>query len=101
MINYSITMRSVNSNLIADAEFNLVASRSTQAAVIKAIKEGKANVDISTPTTPGGGSNPSGGTPAGGNTEQNGGTRQGTGSNPSGDNKGDAGQDGSGEDNEL
>ena len=34
---------------------------SAQAAVIKAIKEGKANVDISTPTTPGGGSNPSGG----------------------------------------
>ena len=106
MINYSITMRSVNSNLIADAEFNLVASRSAQAAVIKAIKAGKANVDISTPTTPGdgsdgGGSNPSGGTPAGGNTEQSGGTSQGTGSNPSGDNKGDAGQDGSGEDNEL
>ena len=47
-------------------------------------------MDISTPTTPddgsdGGGSNPS----------------QGTGSNPSGDNKGDAGQDGSDEDNEL
>ena len=85
---------------------NLVASRSAQAAVIKAIKAGKANVDLSTPTTPGdgsdgGGSNPSGGTPAGGNTEQSGGTSQGTGSNPSGDNKGDAGQDGSGEDNEL
>ena len=95
-------------NLIADAEFNLVASRSAQAAVIKAIKEGKANVDISTPTTPddgsdGGGSNPSsgsnpsGGTPAGGNTEQSGGTSQGTGSNPSGDNKGDTGQDGDGD----
>ena len=84
------------------AEFNLVASRSAQAAVIKAIKEGKANVDISTPTTPDGGSNPSGGTgSAGGNTEQSGGSSQGTGSNPSGDNKGDAGQDGSGEDNEL
>ena len=69
-------------NLIADAEFNLVASRSAQAAVIKAIKEGKANVDISTPTTPGDGSD-------------------GGGSNTSGDNKGDAGQDGSGEDNEL
>ena len=93
-------------NLLADAEFNLVASRSAQAAVIKAIKAGKANVDLSTPTTPGdgsdgGGSNPSGGTPAGGNTEQSGGTSQGTDSNPSGDNKGDAGQDGSGEDNEL
>ena len=95
-------------NLIADAEFNLVASRSAQAAVIKAIKEGKANVDISTPTTPddgsdgggstpSGGSNPSGGTPAGGNTEQGGGTSQGTGSNPSGDNKGDTGQDGDGD----
>ena len=69
-------------NLIADAEFNLIASRSAQAAVIKAIKEGKASVDISTPTTPGGGSD-------------------GGGSNTSGDNKGDAGQDGSGEDNEL
>ena len=89
-------------NLIADAEFNLVASRSAQAAVIKAIKEGKANVDLNTPTTPddgsdGGGSTPSGGTPAGGNTEQNGGTSQGTGSNPSGDNKGDTGQDGDGD----
>ena len=38
-------------NLLADAEFNLVASRSAQAAVIKAIKVGKANVDLSTPTT--------------------------------------------------
>ena len=69
-------------NLIADAEFNLVASRSAQAAVIKAIKKGKASVDISTQTTPGDGSD-------------------GGGSNTSGDNKGDAGQDGSGEDNEL
>ena len=31
-------------NLLEDAEFNLVASRSAQAAVIKAIKEGKTNV---------------------------------------------------------
>ena len=89
-------------NLLADAEFNLVASRSAQAAVIKAIKAGKANVDLNTPTTPddgsdGGDSNPSGGTPAGGNTEQSGGTSQGTGSNPSGDNKGDTGQDGDGD----
>ena len=84
-------------NLLADAEFNLVASRSAQAAVIKAIKEGKANVDLNTPTTPDDGSNPSGGTPAGGNTEQSGGTSQGTGSNPSGDNKGDTGQDGDGD----
>ena len=52
-------------NLIADAEFNLVASRSAQAAVIKAIKEGKANVDISTPTTPGDGSDGGGAVKAG------------------------------------
>ena len=50
-------------NLLADAEFNLVATRSAQAAVLKAIKEGKTNVDISAPITPGnpgGPSNPSG-----------------------------------------
>ncbi|MFR4078494.1 MAG: HU family DNA-binding protein [Prevotella sp.] len=50
-------------NLLADAEFNLVATRSAQAAVLKAIKEGKTNVDISAPINlgnPGGGtSNPS------------------------------------------
>ena len=39
-------------NLRDDAEFNLVASRSAQAAVIKAIKEGKTNVDLNAPTTP-------------------------------------------------
>ena len=65
-------------NLLADAEFNLVASRSAQAAVIKAIKAGKANVDLNTPTTPDDGSD-------------------GGGSNPSGDNKGDTGQDGDGD----
>ena len=48
-------------NLLADAEFNLVATRSAQAAVLKAIKEGKTNVDISAPVTPG---NPGGGFPA-------------------------------------
>ena len=61
-------------NLLAEAEFNLVASRSAQATVIKVIKAGKANVDLSTPTTPGDASD-------------------GGGSNPSGDNKGDAGQE--------
>ena len=50
-------------NLLADAEFNLVATRSAQAAVLKAIKEGKTNVDISAPITPG---NPDGGSPSGG-----------------------------------
>ena len=49
-------------NLLADAEFNLVATRSAQAAVLKAIKEGKTNVDISAPITPG---NPGGGSPSG------------------------------------
>ena len=45
-----------------DAEFNLVASRSAQAAVIKAIKEGKTSVDLNAPTTPeGGGDGTSGG----------------------------------------
>ena len=50
-------------NLLADAEFNLVATRSAQATVLKAIKEGKTNVDISAPLTPG---NPGGGSPSGG-----------------------------------
>ena len=46
-----------------DAEFNLVASRSAQAAVLKAIKEGKTSVDLNAPTTPeGGGDGTSGGT---------------------------------------
>ena len=52
-------------NLLADAEFNLVATRSAQAAVLKAIKEGKTNVDISAPVTPG---NPGGGTSTPGGT---------------------------------
>ena len=48
-------------NLLADAEFNLVATRSAQAAVLKAIKEGKTNVDISAPINPDGSpSNPGG-----------------------------------------
>ncbi len=48
-------------NLLADAEFNLVATRSAQAAVLKAIKEGKTNVDISAPINPDGiPSNPGG-----------------------------------------
>ena len=41
-------------NLLDDAEFNLVASRSAQAAVIKAIKEGKTNVDLNVPINPDG-----------------------------------------------
>ena len=60
-------------NLLADAEFNLVATRSAQAAVLKAIKEGKINVDISAPITPG---NPGGGSPSGGTSTPGGTTGQ-------------------------
>ena len=58
MINYSIVKRSVNANLI---EINQAKSRINQAkkegktpqpAVIKAIKQGKENVDISKPASP-------------------------------------------------
>ena len=48
-------------NLIDDAEFNLVASRSAQAAVLKAIKEGKTNVDLNLPIDPDGGDDGNGG----------------------------------------
>ena len=60
-------------NLLADAEFNLVATRSAQAAVLKTIKEGKTNVDISAPVTPG---NPGGGSPSGGTSNPGGATGQ-------------------------
>lgn len=51
-------------NLINDAEFNLVASRNAQAAVLKAIKAGETVVDLNT-TTPESPDN-SGNTPDGG-----------------------------------
>ena len=58
-------------NLLADAEFNLVATRSAQAAVLKAIKEGKTNVDISAPINPDGDpSNPGSPSNPGGTTGQ-------------------------------
>ena len=67
-------------NLIADAEFNLVASRAAQAAVLKAIKAGETVVDLNKPTgndeDPNGGS---GNTPSGGGSTNTGGgntTRQ-------------------------
>ena len=57
-----------------DAEFNLVASRDAQAAVIKAIKQGKDNVDISKPASPStGGSTEGGGSQTGGGGSQTGG----------------------------
>ena len=52
-------------NLLTDAEFNLVASRSAQAAVLKAIKAGETVVDLNNPTD--GGDNPDGGNNGGGN----------------------------------
>ena len=55
-------------NLLEDAEFNLVASRSAQAAVIKAIREGKTNVDLNVPVTPDGGGDGDGTTGGSGTT---------------------------------
>lgn len=79
-------------NLLEDAEFNLVASRSAQAAVIKAIKEGKTNVDLNVPVTPDGGGD-GGGTQGGGSNAGGSGT-QGGGSNAGG--SGTTGTEGSG-----
>ena len=72
-------------NLLEDAEFNLVASRSAQAAIIKAIREGKTNVDLNIPETPDGGGDGDGTT---------GGGTQGGGSNAGG--SGTTGTEGSG-----
>lgn len=51
-------------NLLNDAEFNLVASRSAQAAVLKAIKAGETVVDLNAANT----ENPDGGNDGGGTT---------------------------------
>ena len=81
-------------NLLDDAEFNLVASRSAQAAVLKAIKEGKTNVDLNAPIDPDGGDDGDDGN--GGSSTTGGGSNAGgsgtTGTE--GDNKGDAGTSG-------
>ena len=69
-------------NLLDDAEFNLVASRSAQAAVIKAIREGKTNVDLNVPETPDGGGDGDGTTGGGSNAgsgTQGGGSNAGSG----------------------
>ena len=91
-------------NLLDDAEFNLVASRSAQAAVLKAIKEGKTNVDLNLPIDPDGGDDGNGGGSNGGSTTTGGGSNAGssgtTGTEGSGttgsegDNKGDTGTSG-------
>ena len=74
-------------NLLDDAEFNLVASRSAQAAVIKAIREGKTNVDLNVPVTPdGGGDGTTGGGAQGGGSNAGGSGTTGTeGSGSTGD----------------
>ena len=81
-------------NLRDDAEFNLVASRSAQAAVLKAIKEGKTSVDLNTPTTPEGGGD---GTSGGSSTTTGGGENTGGSENTGGgENAGGTGSDGQG-----
>ena len=69
-------------NLLADAEFNLVASRNAQAAVLKAIKAGQTTVDLTAPIDPNdptGGNGSSSGTDGGSDT---GGTGSDGGSTP-------------------
>ena len=81
-------------NLIDDAEFNLVASRSAQAAVLKAIRDGKNTVDLNQPINPDGGDDGNGG----GSGTTGGGTDSGTtgagGSGSTGENTGDPGTSG-------
>ena len=99
-------------NLLDDAEFNLVASRSAQAAVIKAIKEGKTNVDLNVPINPDGdGDGTTGGGTQGGGSNTGGsgttgtegsGTQGAGGSGTTGDqgtSGGNTGSEGGGDDN--
>ena len=83
-------------NLLDDAEFNLVASRSAQAAVLKAIKDGKTNVDLNLPIDPDGGEDGNdGGNNGGGSTTGGGSNAGGSGTTGTeGDNKGDTGTSG-------
>ena len=85
-------------NLLDDAEFNLVASRSAQAAVLKAIKEGKTSVDLNAPIDPDGGNGGNGGGSNGGGSNAGGsgttGTEGGGTTGSEGDNKGDTGTSG-------
>ena len=92
-------------SLLADAEFNLVASRNAQAALLKAIKAGQNVVDITQPETPedpddntsgGTGENPSGGDNTGSGSDSgsgSGGTDSGSGSGGSGDGSDTGGED--------
>ena len=84
-------------NLINEAEFNLVAPRSAQAKLIKAVKEGKDSVDLTSPdggdNTPEGSGSQGGSTPGGGSgsttTGGSGSTTTGGGSQSSGSDTGD------------
>ena len=71
-------------NLIADAEFNLVASRSAQAAVLKAIKAGQTTVDLTSPDNPSGGGSDGGSTSGGSQTPSGGGSQTPSGGSDSG-----------------
>lgn len=99
-------------NLIADAEFNLVASRSAQAAVLKAIKAGQTTVDLTSPDNPSGGGSDggssggsgsqtpsgggSGGSASGGSQTPSGGSDSGSGSSGSGGSGGPSGDEDTG-----
>ena len=90
-------------NLIADAEFNLVASRSAQAAVLKAIKAGQTTVDLTSPDNSGSASDsPSGGGSGGSQAPSGSGSQapSGSGSSSSGGSQapsgGDSGESGDG-----
>ena len=81
-------------NLIADAEFNLVASRSAQAAVLKAIKAGQTTVDLTSPDNPSGGGSDGGSTSGGSQTPSGSGSQTpsgGSGSQGGGSSDDDAG----------
>ena len=75
-------------NLIADAEFNLVASRSAQAAVLKAIKAGQTTVDLTSPDSPSGGGS-GGSSTSGGSSDSGSGSGSGGSQTPSGGSSGD------------
>ena len=85
-------------SLLADAEFNLVASRNAQAALLKAIKAGQKVVDITQPETPEDpDDNTSGGDNSGSGSDNtgsgSGGTDSGSGSGGSGDGSDIGGED--------
>ena len=90
-------------NLINEAEFNLVAPRSAQAKLIKAVKEGKDSVDLTSPdgggnTTTGGSGSQGGNTTTGGSGSQGGSTPGGGSSSGSGSTTTGGGSQGSGSD---